>query len=293
MTELFLRALAAPALFLIAGCATLFACKRGRGGTVVGVVLAGSALSAAAMRSFDPLALLAGPTLGAFVIWRGVVSGQGVWRVAIRGLIPVVAAMLLGVVGLHPGEAWQRVQDQVSTWAGPAQTSDETPESRALAEEYERLGKAAVRWTMRLLPGEIVVYALTQVLVLVLIAGRWARSAGFVQIVLPMVRWRVRFEVVWVLVLGLALVALRRTPAQVVGLNLVLIAAAPLGIQGLAVLWTWLARGLTRPARWLVLGSFVLTALPFLVAGVVLLGAADMWADFRRLEAAAPDPDRR
>jgi uncharacterized protein YybS (DUF2232 family) len=134
-----------------------------------------------------------------------------------------------------------------------------------------------------LLPAEILAMAMLQVLPLVIVAGRSRQRAGGTVAVLPVSHWQVPFPSVWGLAIGLALLATRSEVARIAGANVVCVVAVGLAIQGLAVLWSWLERGLPPPARALLLGSLVLAAWPFLVVALALIGTADLWVDFRRL----------
>jgi hypothetical protein len=102
---------------------------------------------------------------------------------------------------------------------------------------------------------------------------------------LPFDRWRLPDGAVWLLVGGLALVATRDPRLGAVGLNLAAATGLAFGLQGLAVLKSFLtAHGMSSG---LVAILFVFTSLtlgpvvPLAAAGV---GLMDLWLDFRRLE---------
>jgi uncharacterized protein YybS (DUF2232 family) len=158
-----------------------------------------------------------------------------------------------------------------------------------LLAQSQQLAATASRWALRLLPAEILALALLQVLPLVVVAGGFRVRSGLPVAVLPVTAWQVPFASIWVLAVGLALAATRPPVTRIAGANLVLIVSAALAVQGLAVLWSWLERGLPPVARALLLASMVLAAWPFLVLTLALLGTADLWVDFRRLRAVTED----
>ena len=109
-------------------------------------------------------------------------------------------------------------------------------------------------------------------------------------------RWRVPFYVVWVLVVGIGLLLTRQPPLTAIGLNLALLAAFVLSVQGIAVQFFVTGRmmsGLARVFYWLVMGFFFG---PLIMASGVVLGLVDQWWDIRRLGDEPPaiaivDPD--
>jgi hypothetical protein len=107
----------------------------------------------------------------------------------------------------------------------------------------------------------------------------------------PFGQWRVPFYLVWLLALGVGLLVTRQPLAVHTGLNLALLAAAVLSVQGLAVQFHATARVLSPLGRvvfWTVMGFFMAPVV--LVLGVVL-GLADQWLDLRGLDRPAPPTD--
>ena len=285
MLTLVLRTLAMLALFQALAVLVLLGERRGRGAAVAAVVLAVLAGVSALVRSADPALLLASAVLAGLWIGRAVRRGATVWRAARIGLVPVVAATALTFFGTEPRRAWSDLERQVQELAGPAPAPPSAapgPEERALLEQYHELAVRATTWTMRLLPAEIVVFDLVQVLVVVAVAGWLLRGPGRAVAVLPVSGWKVPFGIIWVLALGLALAGTRLAGVAHVGWNVVLVATILLSVQGVAVFLSLLERSLSAPARWVVLCLAVLTPLPFTVTGTALLGIADLWLDFRR-----------
>jgi hypothetical protein len=289
---LLLRSLAVLAGFQLLALLVLLGERRGRGpavaGVLLGVIVAGSLL----VRSLDPGLLLGSGVLAGGLVGRSVRHGARVWRAALAGLLPFLAAATLGLAASDPQRAWSDLQAQMQALTEPqpaARAAPRGPEEQALEAEYRALAQRATTWTMRLLPAEIVVFGLVQVLVIVVLAGRLVREAGRPVAVLPVSAWRLPFGIVWVLAGGLGLACMRQRALVDAGLNVVLVGVVLLSVQGLAVLLAFLERTLTGPARWAVLGLAALAPLPFTVAGTALLGMADLWVDFRRPRPAVND----
>jgi hypothetical protein len=95
--------------------------------------------------------------------------------------------------------------------------------------------------------------------------------------------WRLPFYVVWILCAGVGLVVLRLGDLSQLGINLTLIAALLLSVQGLAVQINLGARFF---APWVRIVFWALAAVlfaPFVLAGSAVIGLADQWLDWRRL----------
>ncbi|HEY9444679.1 MAG TPA: DUF2232 domain-containing protein [Gemmatimonadales bacterium] len=87
-------------------------------------------------------------------------------------------------------------------------------------------------------------------------------------------------QMVWGLVIGVALLLLPLPGVRVIGDNLVLVWAALYAVRGMAVFAAIAGR---VPAPVLVaLAAVTLLLLPFVLGGLTLLGLADTWLDFRR-----------
>ena len=108
----------------------------------------------------------------------------------------------------------------------------------------------------------------------------------------PFTRWRLPFYLVWILVAGIALYLTRRPGIESAGLNLALLAASVISLQGLAVQF-WVTGRLMDPegpmgkkgpvlevVYWVIAGIFLI---PVILASSVVLGLADQWMDIRRL----------
>jgi hypothetical protein len=295
---LLLRSLGLLALFQLLGWTVIAAGRRRRSGFAAALLLAALAGAAGMQRRTDPALTLGSAVVAAFVVERAVRRGRGPWQTALVGLVPVVLAATLDVTGTDPRRSWSEMQHELDRLAGadslgavPSPTAP--PEERVRLERTQALAVTASHWALRLLPAEIVVFALLQVLVLVVVAGRAVRAAGVPVAVLPVASWRVPFASIWALALGLALAATRHPVPVAAGLNLVVVVAALLALQGMAVVLAWFGRTARTPGRtWMVavVAFSALVAWPFVPAALALLGAADLWVDFRRPRRAADDP---
>ncbi len=106
-------------------------------------------------------------------------------------------------------------------------------------------------------------------------------------------RLRLPFYTVWLLIAGLGLLLTRAEPLLSVGLNLALLAALVLSVQGVAVQVAVMGRMLSPLGRflfWFVMGVFFA---PLVLASGVLLGLADQWLDFRGLDRPVIDDDEK
>jgi MFS family permease len=107
----------------------------------------------------------------------------------------------------------------------------------------------------------------------------------------PFSRWRLPFYLVWLLVLGVGMMLTRTPYVATAGLNLMLLAASILSVQGIAVQFhvtNLMLSNLGRVVYWVVMG--VLFA-PLLLASGVVLGLVDQWVDLRRLQVRHDDED--
>ncbi len=138
----------------------------------------------------------------------------------------------------------------------------------------------------RLFPGAVALSLLLQaavtfglVWVLIRVLGLAPVLRGFP----PFVRWRLPFLVVWVLAaaVGLMIIPLPWWPAA--GSNLVMVVTAMLAVQGAALQWHMSATGVPMLLR-----LFFAFMAGMLFLPLVLLGLADQWMDFRKLEIEGP-----
>jgi Predicted membrane protein (DUF2232) len=293
MLSLLLRSLGLVALFEILGLAVVAAAP-GRRNVMVLVMLAAIAATATALHSLDPALMLASAVVAGWAIAAVTRRSAGVWPTVAVGMIPVILAASLELAGVDPHVSWSELHAQVEELAGiglkpPSTEAESTPEEQQLADRTQALARTASTWALRLVPMELVAMALLQVLPLVAFSGAWARRRGFPVGVPPLASWQVPFASVWMLAAGLALVATRQHTAVVVGANVVGVAALWFAVQGFAVGLTAFGRRGQRLLRGLLLLLAALLAWPFVLSALALLGAMDLWVDFRRLRQAADE----
>jgi hypothetical protein len=161
------------------------------------------------------------------------------------------------------------------------------PEQRLAVEQLVAAStKAELEIAKNVLPTVIFVW----LALLVQLAERMARRlAELVRRPLlppaPFAAWRLPDGAIWLLVLGLALVAARDPNVGPVGLNLAAAVGIGFGLQGLAVFKWFLARqGMTPGLVVLMLAFAALLLGPVLPMAAAGVGLMDQWLDFRRLE---------
>jgi hypothetical protein len=293
MSGLLLRTFGTLVVFQLLALAVIFAGRRRRGTAVAVALAAALAMWALVARQLDPSLTWMGAVTAGWLVERGVRKGWGLGRLSIAGTAPVLVAIAVTMAGVDPAASWSDLRAQVDTLAGvhdAAPDSAATPEDRVRAERTQELARTASRWALRLLPVEMGVLAWVQVLVVIASARRVA-TAGGRRVRLPRPsRWQVPFAWIWVLAAGLALVATRQTGAVIVGCNAVALAAAVLAVQGAAVLWAAIERSPSPLGRAMLLAALALAAWPLFAGGLALVGAADLWVDFRRLRSAPKQP---
>ncbi len=237
------------------------------------------------------------------VVWQlaGHVAAGWLGGLALGRRWRLDAALAVVVIALLPLWVWSVLQvpvaDQIEALNAeilaaietnlPAD-ADEADRARALEAERRRL-ESITNLASRIYPFWVAVGLLGQagiILVGVRLAS-WKLGLSVAGWQLPpFSRWRLPFYLVWALIFGLGLMLTRMPYAADGGLNLALLAASLLSIQGIAVQFFVTGRIFSRPARvvyWTVMGTlFVLLVL----ASGALLGLIDQWADLRRLNAA-------
>ena len=232
---------------------------------------------------------LASGVLCGFLVRRMLQEGAGVWRTSFVGLLPVLLASAAPFLFDAPDVIWQEFEQQVEAlvaFPGGDEAATGAAE-RALVERQRELALAAGRWMLRLFPAELVVLNLFQVLGVVALAGWLAQRRGERTTVLPVTHWKVPFSTVWLLAGLLLLLTFRWMPLTIVALNGALVVSAFLSTQGTMVFLHSMGRHIAMRWRLLLLAVCALTALPLLMIFTALLGAADLWVDFRKLRTEA------
>lgn len=220
----------------------------------------------------------------------GLVAGAA-WR---RGWRPDVA--LLGTAAmLAPLAIWAAVQmpvheqmaaigDQSLKVLEQQAPPGTDPAELAKAREIGRQRMTQLTdLATRLYPSVIGVGLLGQavlLLLLVRLGGRLLAVTVTGRRLPPFAQWRLPFYVVWAMVAGIGLMLTRRAPLADAGLNLAVLAAAFLAVQGLAVQYH-LSRRFLPPVMLVIYWTFMGLAFVPLVATSVLLGLFDQWRDLR------------
>jgi hypothetical protein len=160
-------------------------------------------------------------------------------------------------------------------------------EGGSLGEVATWLSQATAGWVWlvtNLLPSLLFAWAAVLVALAVLLARRTANASGHPLVPTePFARFRLPEGAIWVLLLALAMVALRRPELSPPGVNLALIVGLGYCLQGIAVLdFALLARGLPPGIIWILFFFVVLFAVPLLAVTSTGLGLADVWLDLRR-----------
>lgn len=212
------------------------------------------------------------------------------WR--FDAAVAVVAAALLPVMIWAVVQV--PVQEQVSMVSDEMMTviEDNLPEGASSSQRTQALDKEKLRLdqisglAVRIYPFVIGIGLLGQGVIILVLILFVARRLGIVVpgwALPPFYRWRLPFYLVWLLVAGIGLMLTRAPYLASAGLNLTLLAAFVVSVQGIAVQWHVTNRMLSNIGRvfyWLVMGVFF--SLLILVSGVVL-GLLDQWVDLRRL----------
>jgi uncharacterized protein YybS (DUF2232 family) len=170
-------------------------------------------------------------------------------------------------------------------------------EGGTLSEVALWLRQATDVWTwlaQNLLPSLLFCWGAALVAVAVLLARRGAAASGRpLAARTPFATFRLPEGAIWVLLVALALVALRRPELGPPGINLALCVGLGYCLQGVAVLdFALLARGLPPGVIWILFLFVVLFAVPLLAVTSTGLGLADVWLDLRRSRPEAEREER-
>ncbi len=174
-------------------------------------------------------------------------------------------------------------------------TADQGQREKALAAEGQRLD-AALKIGAKLYPMVMALGLLAQAGLIMVLVWFSARVSGGITTGRrfgSFSRLRLPFYTVWLLIAGLGMALTRAEPVLTVGLNLSLLMALVLSVQGLAVQVVVVGRVLSPLGRlvfWIVMGVFLA---PLVMASGILLGLADHWLDFRRLDGPVIDEDKK
>jgi hypothetical protein len=228
----------------------------------------------------------------------GLVAGAA-WRrgwrpdVALAGVALVLAPLLIwAVVQMPVREQLAAITDQSLKMLEQQAPPGTDPAELAKAREIGRQRFAQLTdLTARLYPSLIGTGLLGQavvILLLVRVTGRKLVTVPSPRRLPPFAQWRLPFYVVWALAVGIGLMITRKAPLADAGLNLSVLAAALLSVQGLSVQYH-LSRRFLPPAGLVIYWTLMGLAFVPLVVTSVLLGLADQWRDLRRLDSGAND----
>lgn len=231
----------------------------------------------------------------------GLVAGLALgsrWRLdAALGLcaLALLPAILYAVSQVPVEQQLRALREQMLTVLEGNLPQQAEPAQRelALAAERQRLDQM-VQVAGRLYPLGIGVGLLGQAGIILLAVRLLARLGGGIAgwRFGSFARLRLPFYMVWLLIAGLGLLVSRTPGPGTAGLNLALLAALALSLQGLAVQIFVVGRLLSPVGRlvfWTMMGIFFA---PLVLVSGALLGLADQWLDFRGLDRVQKDEDQ-
>jgi hypothetical protein len=262
------------------------------------------------------IATIAG-ALGWLIVSHALLPGEIVWQLAgnvaagvaaglalvlrwrLDGALALVAVLLLPLIiwammEVPLADQFAMVREEMLRILEenlPASASQEQRQ-QALAEEARNLDKLSAP-LMRIFPFLIGVGLLGQAGIILTLVWFVVRRLGMKVngwSLPPFSRWRLPFYLVWLLVLGVGLMLTRAPYLATAGLNLALLAACVMSVQGIAVQWHVTSRllsGMGMVLYWVVMGFFFA---PLILVSGTVIGLIDQWADLRRLEA-SPEMD--
>jgi hypothetical protein len=211
--------------------------------------------------------------------------------------VALLPALVWSLVELPPTDQLELLEPQLLEMLEqnlPAGAS-EADRARALELETEAL-RRMMDLAARIYPWVLGLGVLGQAGIILVVTAWGLRRLGIPWTgwgVPPFTRWRLPFYLVWVLVAGLGLFLTRAPILGTAGLNLALLAASVVCLQGLSV-QVWVTARMMGPALrtayWLFMGVFFA---PLILASGVVLGLADQWLDIRRLEAVPEEGEPR
>lgn len=153
-------------------------------------------------------------------------------------------------------------------------------------EKEEQVLDDLFRVVKQLLPGSVALWLLSQAGVtfaLIWVLVRFLGLSGVLRGFPVFGRWRFPFAVVWMLALAVGLMILPLPWWPYAGANLALLVVHLLAIQGAAVQWRLSAISFPLGPR-----LFFMFVAGMLFLPLVLLGLADQWLDFRKLDSEEP-----
>ena len=232
----------------------------------------------------------------------GLVAGLALgsrWRLdAALGLcaLALLPAVLYAVAQIPVDQQLQALREQMLTVleSNLPQQADPAQRELALAAERQRLDQM-VKVAGQLYPLGIGVGLLGQAGIILLAVRLLVRLGGGIALGWrfgSFSRFRLPFYMVWLLIGGIGLLVSRAPHLGPAGLNLALLVALVMSLQGLAVQIFVVGRLLSPVGRlvfWTMMGIFFG---PLVLVSGALLGLADQWLDFRGLDRVQKDRDQ-
>ena len=209
----------------------------------------------------------------ALTLWRP--SNRLGQAVAATALAAGALAAWMQHLGIAPGSVRRAIEADLGAYARLLQTQVADAASRELLQEFTRAGGTVAQ----LYPGLLALGAIGGLR----LAWAWyhriaARPLGPAP--LPFVAFAFSDQMVWGWVAALSLYLFGADGWHMAGANLLLVWAVLYAVRGLAVFSAGSARVPAPVVATLALVAVFL--LPFVAGGLLLLGVADTWLDFRR-----------
>lgn len=228
-------------------------------------------------------------------LFAGLALGR-TWRID-RGLVGVtillLPALVMALTVMPPAELAEGLESQLLELVEESlpEGSADADRARVMEDQARNLGEFLDRMVL-VAPWWIGLGVLGQAAIILVLTGWGIRLLGIAWPgwgVPPFTRWRLPFYLVWILVAGIALFLTGKPGIESAGLNLALLAASVIALQGLAIQF-WVTGRLmslyVQVAYWVIAGIFLI---PVILASSVVLGLADQWMDIRRLNAPPED----
>ena len=216
--------------------------------------------------------LLSGAFL-ALTLWRP--SNRVGQALAATGLASLALAVWMGRLGIDPASVRRAIEVDLGAYYRALQTELAGADSRELLPQMTQAGDTVAL----LYPGLLALGAVAGLRLAWVWCHRIAeRPVGPAP--MPFVAFGFSDQMVWGWVVALALYLFAAGSWQAAGANLLLVWAGLYAVRGLAVFSAGSARVPGAVIATLAVISMFL--LPFVVSGLLLLGLADTWLDFRR-----------
>lgn len=246
-----------------------------------------------------PVGALGGISRG----WAFVIGGaflvatltRPTWGVLSRALAALAAALVGGAVWLTAAGRWSAIDEQVrehlvtvsktamDQLQAQSDGSDWVTQMATAAE-----GMALLQW--ELFPALIALQSLAALALVSWTVSRLRRGEGGPFVLRPLREFRFNDQLVWVLIVGLVLVALPLSAvATRAGMNALLFMSGLYALRGLGI-FVFLMSG--PPSLFVIVagGVMLLFVYPLVLATAVVVGIMDTWLDLRARARLSPRP---